>query len=231
MITISAKNLGALVLPTFCPRCFWIQRHCKKLPFQVFPGIFSSIDSYTKKITNVFFQKHNQVPSWLEPYGVVKPLVAPHYSKYFIIDDKTGIKLWGGMDEIFQRKDGSYFIVDYKTAKYTENQDMLLPLYEVQLNAYAYIGNRSQFNPVTGIGLVYYEPQTDLFEDGLDDVIMDNGFAMPFKANLHELELNSDVVIPKLLKKAKDIIESPKIPEGIDGCEDCEALSDLIGLV
>ena len=231
MITISGKDLGVLALPNFCPRCFWVKMHCKKLPFQVFPGIFSSIDSYTKKITNVFYQKHKRVPDWLKPYGVIKPLEAPHFSKYFIIDEKTDIKLWGGMDEIFQREDGSFFIVDYKTAKYTKGQDALLPIYEVQLNAYAYIGNRTQFNPVTGIGLVYYEPQTDLNEDGLFDAIKGNGFAMPFQANLHELELNSDTVIPLLLKQAKEIIERTKMPKGRDDCKDCLAISDLMGLI
>jgi hypothetical protein len=44
-IRISGKDLGALALPDFCPRCFWIRRHAPQgLPFQVFPGIFSSID-------------------------------------------------------------------------------------------------------------------------------------------------------------------------------------------
>ena len=43
-IQISAKNLGALALPAFCPRCFWIRMKCGgKLPYQIFPGIFSSI--------------------------------------------------------------------------------------------------------------------------------------------------------------------------------------------
>jgi PD-(D/E)XK nuclease superfamily len=135
------------------------------------------------------------------------------------------------MDEIFQKKDGSYFIVDYKTAKYTTGQDALMPIYEVQLNAYAYIGNRTQFNPVTGIGLVYYEPQTDLCEDDLSDAVKVNGFAMPFKANLHELELNPDILIPKLLKKAKGIIESTKIPKGTDGCKDCLAINELMELL
>jgi hypothetical protein len=30
----------------FCPRCFWISRRAR-LPWQIFPGIFSSIDSYS----------------------------------------------------------------------------------------------------------------------------------------------------------------------------------------
>ena len=44
-IRISAKNLGAVAMPGFCPRCFWIQMHAEGLPYQIFPGIFSSIDA------------------------------------------------------------------------------------------------------------------------------------------------------------------------------------------
>jgi hypothetical protein len=43
-ITISAKNLGAVAMPDFCPRCFWITMHAEGIPYQIFPGIFSSIE-------------------------------------------------------------------------------------------------------------------------------------------------------------------------------------------
>ena len=45
-LRISAKSLGELALPDFCPRCFWLKTKARgKLPFQIFPGIFSSIDA------------------------------------------------------------------------------------------------------------------------------------------------------------------------------------------
>jgi len=49
---ISAKSLGALALPEFCPRCFWLKTRVRHLPFQIFPGIFSSIDAYTKRVVH-----------------------------------------------------------------------------------------------------------------------------------------------------------------------------------
>ena len=58
-IRISAKHLGQLALADFCPRCFWIRLRCAdKLPFQIFPGVFASIDSYTKKTTAMHHQKY-----------------------------------------------------------------------------------------------------------------------------------------------------------------------------
>ena len=37
-LVISAKDLGELAKPDFCSRCFWLKRHARSLPFQIFPG-------------------------------------------------------------------------------------------------------------------------------------------------------------------------------------------------
>ena len=125
-IQISAKNLGALAMPSCCPRCFWLKLNCK-LPYQIFPGIFSSIDSYSKKITWGYYEKFNYLPDWFQPFGdFARPIKAPGRSIFFVEDEETNVKLTGIPDDIFQKKDGSYFIVDYKTARFTKNQDALL---------------------------------------------------------------------------------------------------------
>ena len=75
-IRISAKNLGQLALPNYCPRCFYIKLKLNnKLPWQIFPGIFSTIDSYSKKITWQYFKKYKKVPSWFDEYGEFKGLL------------------------------------------------------------------------------------------------------------------------------------------------------------
>ncbi len=231
--TISCKDLGALALKNFCPRCFWIKRRCEnKLPFQIFPGIFSSIDGYTKKITNVHYEKSSLVPKWLLPFGdFVKPMKVPHFSKFFAMDLETNIQLRGEPDEIIQKKDGSYFIIDYKTAKYTEAQDELLPMYEVQLNAYAYIGNRCNFNPVSGIGLVYYEPQTDLTLENLGGRLLKEGFYMEFTGKLHKVSLDPDKIIPPLLKQVRKIVDAETIPPITESCKDCRLIEKLTQVV
>jgi len=231
-IRISGKNLGALALPSFCPRCFWISMHAEGLPYQIFPGIFSSIDSFTKKVTNIHYESHSTIPKWLQSFGELnKPVKSPSHASFFIIDSDTNIHLTGAADEIIQRNDGSYFIVDYKTAKFTGNQDRLLPIYEVQLNAYAYISNKTAFNPVSGIGLVYFEPKTDLTVQTLDNVLMDDGFKLPFSAKLLPLKLQPDKIIPPLLKKVREIVDLNSPPDRTFGCDDCEKLDMLIRLV
>ncbi len=107
-IRISAKNLGSLALDTFCPRCFWMKMHSgDKLPYQNFPGIFSSIDSYSKRVTNVYYQKTDVVPSWFASFGeLVRPVKTPHHSKFRVVDEETEILLTGVPDEIFEQANG-----------------------------------------------------------------------------------------------------------------------------
>jgi hypothetical protein len=227
-IQISAKTLGELALPDFCPRCFWIKLNCR-LPYQIFPGIFSSIDSYSKKITWSYYEKFGRLPGWFDEFGdFEKPVKAPGRSNSFIIDKATNVKLTGILDEIVQKKDGSYFILDYKTAKFTGTQDGLLPMYKIQLNAYALIAENCNLSPVTGIGLVYYEPQTHVSETGIDRALLADGFNMPFSAHLLPLELNPKGIVSPLLKEARKLADMKTPLNRVDGCEDCEKLDKLI---
>jgi hypothetical protein len=229
-MTISAKDLGTLALPNFCPRCFWIRLHCEnKLPFQIFPGIFSSIDSYTKKVTGVYFDRYGQLPAWLQVLGGVgKPVRAPHYSKFYVVDEKTNVTVRGTPDEIIQRDDGSYLIIDYKTAKFTRSQDHLLPLYEVQLNVYAYIGKRRGYDPISGIALVYMQPQTELRPEELDSLINQEGFLMGFEGHVLRLKLEPEQKIPPLLEEARRLYDLEFPPSSNQSCRDCVLLDQLI---
>ena len=158
ILQISAKNLGQLALSDYCPRCFYLKLKLQfKLPWQIFPGIFSTIDSYSKKITWQYFEKHKKLPTWFRPFGEFTGLVpVPGWSKFCIVDEKMGIRLTGVPDDIFIMADGRYFIIDYKTARFTENQDKLLGMYRVQLNGYAHIFEKLGMGKIGGLELCYY---------------------------------------------------------------------------
>ncbi len=216
-LRISAKNLGQLTLPSFCPRCFWIKMHMKfKLPYQIFPGIFSSIDSYSKKITNHYFAKHGSLPKWLGGFNLSEPIKAPSLRNFHTVYSEMNIKMTGVPDEMFLRNDGSYLIADYKTARYTEHQDELLPMYEVQLNGYACIVEDIGYNPVTGLILVYYEPFTDIEPYEIDEYLDTEKFSLHFSAHLLEINQNRDM-IPELLKKARKIHDTAVPPDSKSG--------------
>lgn len=204
---ISAKDLGDLNLPDFCPRCFWLERHISKPP-SIFPGIFSTIDSATKKSTHRSFAEKNQTPGWLPTSGLVEVVEEDIYFKY-----PTGINDWiltGQPDDIFKTKDNSYCIVDYKTAKFTKHQDELFPLYEVQLNAYAFLAEKYGFEPISKLLLVYCQPNGELETD--DD------FKLGFKIYQLEVEINLDI-IPELLLKARQILNQDSLPEPAKNCK------------
>lgn len=227
---ISAKNLGAAALPNFCPRCFWIQMHGEGLPYQIFPGIFSSIDSYGKRLVHAWFDRHQSAPPWLAGLGDIKGYRSPpHFSKFSTLDRETGIVLRGTPDGILVRRDDSHVIVDYKTAKFTAHQDELFPMYDAQLNAYAFIGEQCGFSPVSGLALVYTEPVTDNAAAAKDGNLTEAGFVMEFSTHVLPVDL-APKRISTLLAKVREIYDRRHPPESREGCEDCALLKNLIAV-
>jgi hypothetical protein len=228
MFKISAKTLGAVGLKDFCPKCFWLQQHIKKTPWSIFPGIFSSIDSYTKKCVHSLIDTKRQNDSYLAAMGDIKQYhKAPHWSKFTKEYPQYDITLSGGMDDIFELSDGTFVIPDYKTAKYTENADALLPMYQIQLNAYKEIAEAGIFPNVSALYLVYFEPQTEEI-----NAASNSGyqlFFMEFKPKIVPIEINKPQleaaldIVSQLLKR-----ETP--PTGREGCKDCAAIDEIISL-
>jgi len=227
-IVISGRSLAG-VLEGFCPRCFWIQHKCT-LPYQMpFPGIFSVIDSFTKRTVHGFFDRHGRLPDWYPKIGRVVDYVKNggllHWSRYRITHPPTGIILTGSPDDVFKLRDGSYHIVDYKTARITQVQEELFETYKIQLNSYAYIAERIGFKPVSGLSLIYMEP------DAARPPLRDRPAALGFIAAHRSVELRADRIIPPLLEEVRKVLSRSTPPRGIAGCEDCEALRGLVDVV
>ena len=236
-LTISARTLGGLALPDFCPRCFWLGLHSGgKLPYQTpFPGIFGSIAAYVPGLVHSFFDARRQLPRWYPEIGKVEGYVPPqelHWRKFSVHDEGLNINLRGIPDDIFELRDGSFHIVDYKTAKATPKQDELLPLYEVQLNVYAYIcaKQKKEYSPVSGLSLIYTEPQTDRRPSTHPGVMMEEGFALHFSAKLAAVAHKPQRMIPPLLKQVRAIYDRQPAPKGRAGCEDCDNFARLLNL-
>lgn len=221
-IRISGKNLSAVLMPDFCPRCFWIKNNLK-VPWQIFPGIFSTIDSYTKKMVHFYFEMTGNMPPWIpevkDAIGLAKCL---HWSKFQRFDKKTGITVSGMEDDVFLYKNDSRTIVDYKTAKYTKNQDKLLPLYEGQLNTYGWIEEGLGNDVRSDLLLIYCEPIAIPESDNFTE----DGFKMPFAAKTLIIKKDNNVV-----RQALDIaanIVFGEMPNNTTECKDCEKFDQII---
>lgn len=230
-IRISGKNLGAMALKDFCPRCFYIKlKLSNKLPWQIFPGIFSSIDAYTKRCIHALIDQGIQDKSYLAKFGSIKKYhKPPNWRKFQLLYSNLNIILSGEADNIFELVDGSSIINDNKTAKHSKNQDELLPMYEVQLNAYKAIAEGTkQFYPVTGLYLTYFEPHTD--EEHARAFSFSKGFTMDFEPKIVPI-VQDHKMIGEYLEEVRRLYDMPHPPDGRDGCKDCQAMDNIFGLL
>ena len=226
-LRISAKTLGAVAQPDFCPRCFWIKLQLKRTPFFSFPGIFSSIDSYSKHVVHGWLDGGDGPPAWLAELGdITSYRDPPHHTKYNIDIPEFDLTLTGVPDGILVRRDGSHVIVDYKTARKTDTQDALLPTYEVQLNGYAAIGEQRGFAPVAKLALIYFEPVSEPADAARPASRRPDGFALGFAAKIHEVPV-APATLPPLYRAVRALYDRTSAPPGRDGCKDCAAVTAL----
>jgi len=221
---LNARTLGALALPNACERCFWLHQRIGA-PQTPFPGIFSSIDSYSKKVLQAAMQHAQRLPHWFEQFELNgEPLPVPHHSWFKIATGHGSLQLSGTPDEILRAPDGSLIIIDYKTARYNP-KDHLRPLYEVQLNVYARIAENLAPRDgypfpcrVRTLGLMYYDPLTEV--DRPDKINM-RGFLMEFHAHWVPIP-RRDAWIDELLARAWAILSQPTPPAGASNCKTCQ---------
>ena len=204
------------------------------LPWQGFPGIFSSIDRYTKQVVVGYLQREGRLPPWMAPAfytdggEAVQHIDPPHWSKFTATDDATGVTLRGEADAIFRLADGTCAIVDYKTSRYNPGNRSQRRVYRAQLNAYAWVAQRLDFPPVSRLSLAYVEPATSPATVDSEGSVDDAGFVLGFRPRLVEVELNPQRLIPPLLRQAARIHALTEPPQAREGCRDCAALNGLL---
>ena len=228
---ISAKNLGILALPDSCPRCIWMRAKLGwKSPWAIMPGIFSSIDGFSKRAILASYEKLGHFPPWIAGrWAEARPLPTPHHSTFRITDPETGIILTGVPDLMLGLPQQRLAILDLKTARFSDHQDSLLPMYQVQLNGYALIAESLGMGTVEALGLIYGEPPPNDQNKGLDALVDDCGFSMPFRATAMPIELDRALIQP-LLRKAKTLLEMKSPPEGREGCKECRLVYEMARL-
>ena len=86
------------------------------------------------------------------------------------------------------------------------------------------------FSPVSGLSLIYLDPDTDLdsFPEWLER--SEETFTLGFTPKLRPVELQPESYIEELLQRAEEIHAADTPPEATPGCRDCQAMEKLMGL-
>jgi hypothetical protein len=144
-------------------------------------------------------------------------------------DPETQIVLTGVPDLMIACPRNRIAILDLKTARYSNHQDSLLPMYQVQLVGYALIAESRGMGDVEALGLVYCEPPECDDDKGLESLVNYDGFNMPFKATTVPVEFTRSM-IPPLLRKAKELMEMEEATRGREDCGDCGLVEKMVRL-
>jgi hypothetical protein len=239
IITLSPSEIGKPLLEDFCPRCFWFtkkfpikDKHPFSSPYSALPNI---VDYYIKRVVKSHLQRLNFLPSWL----------LNQLKEYYLEFDFENVRLLkeisfqitlfdgacvlsGRADEILEFPDGSLFIIDYKASSLTENKLKIKPLYEAQLNAYAYLANKKLEKPVVGLALVYFDPD---YKNLNDEVILHRTkeeFLFGFNPTVVPVKLMDNKWVEELCQTMFEILSLDTPPEGKLNCVGCNTLKDWI---
>jgi len=236
-IRLSATKFGKLASPDFCQFCFWVYLQIdQKAPFDSFPGIFSSIDRYTKAMIHAYMDKHHKLPACLEGFEDAVGYLEVGRLKHF--DEESGILITGEPDDVFTLTDECLALADYKTARYPKalaggdksESSMLLPSYGVQLNVYDYLLEKNDFPKCQKASLIYFDPTTALSAPEFLDRWDDLGFSLGFQAKVLPVELNHKEILPPLFARVRKVYELEKAPRGRAGCKNCERIENMLAL-
>ncbi|MGB9935848.1 MULTISPECIES: PD-(D/E)XK nuclease family protein [Thermodesulfovibrio] len=227
MIRLNARSLGEILKEDFCPRCFWLKYHH---PVKVdnpysspMPGMFSTLDAYIKQVINTTFSITNDLPKWvkehLSEFEVVET-IKPNREKVTFEE----FELLGEPDAIWRLKDGSIFIADYKTAQLTDAQKNLLPLYEAQLNAYAYLLEQKG-EKVKYLALIYLQPQRYKKNADISVELSKEKLTLHFDCVVKLIDKWNKEKVEELAYETVKILSLPEPPRGRDECKSCQELN------
>ena len=199
-----------------CKYCFSLKvKHKITQPSMPMPGIFSAIagrqrEFYAGKRTEEF---SSELPPGVIEYGEKWVESIP----IKIEGSAVSCYIKGRFDMVVKFDDGSYGIIDCKTASPSDTKTQM---YGRQLQAYTYaLENPAQgqlsLKPITKLGLLYFEPTS--FEQL-------NLAEQSFRGNLvwHEV-LRDDIGFLDFIKNVINILESNEIyPHICDNCDYCK---------
>ena len=206
----------------------------RPLPWQGFPGIFSSIDRYTKQVVVGHLQREGRLPPWMAPAlytdggEVVEHLNPPHWSKFKATDETTGVTVRGEADAIFRLADGS--CSSWTTRPPATTRTTAASTASTARSSTPMPGSpsdsTSRRSPVWPSHTWNPPPTRKQWTwQARQMLVASPSVSAP---DVVEVELNPQRLIPPLLRQAARIHALAEPPQGADGCRDCAALEGLL---
>jgi len=228
---ISPSNLASMAAPNFCPRCFWrLLHHRFKRPFNMpMPGIMFFLDKHQKQLAQVSMNEQSKLPKFFGRFQSATGILPIEWVEF--LDSDTGILVRGKPDLVLTMKNNKTVVIDNKTAIHHGDEDVFFPRYQVQTNAYgAALMYGDPPRDIDALALLHYEfsPLTD--EDVLDEV-GDEEVWVKFCPKLVEVEFDPKKYVFPYLAKLRKFVGMSKIPDGREGCKDCELLDQLMSFI
>lgn len=217
-----------------CPRCFYLDR---KLGFgrPSMPGwsLNSSVDQLLKNEFDIFRKKQQPHPLMIEYEIDALPFNHPdlpiwrddvnHYVGASVIDDQTGLKVQGIVDDVWINPAGDLIIVDYKSTSTSSEislEDQYKQGYKRQMEIYQWIFRK--------MGFIVSNTGYFVFANGLKDK---EKFDSKLEFDLSIIpHIGDDAWVSPTIVQMKSILDSDNLPEPGEGCEYC-AYRKLIGAV
>lgn len=230
-LAITPRNLGAVCLPGYCPKCFKRLLHMRfHAPFNHFgAAIFGDAQSCQEAILGYYLAKSGCLPKQFAPFCdcAERTECSKHWSK-FRYTHSNGVVLYGQPDEVLNRKDGTLCIIDHKTAHAKGDDDPFHNQYELQVIGYANIAEGLGLGEVTLAGLLYWDAQVTPIVEKPEDYFEDGKLWMSFKPKGLEIEVDY-AKLDAPIKELKAIWKAKTLPEGREGCDDCKRMELLLG--
>lgn len=207
-----------------CPRCFVLDRKFRvAAPSGPSFTLNSAVDAQLKNefdalretaephafVTesglNMIPLKHAEIDDWRKPTRGLR-----------YIHPETNFEVYGALDDIWVDADLNWVVVDYKTtAKDSPVQELSDAVYHQaygrQLDVYAWLLERMG-HPVAEYGYFFFATARKNDESF--------GLSLNFDYSLIKHEIDTDWVVPQLLKMKADL-DSSSLPDASEGCEMC----------
>jgi CRISPR/Cas system-associated exonuclease Cas4 (RecB family) len=207
-----------------CPRCFYLDR---KLGVAQPPGYPFSLNSAVDKLLKKEFDTHRAngtAHPLMKAYGIdAVPLSHEKINEWrdslragitFKIDDEN-VVITGGVDDVWVKPDGEFFIVDYKAT--SKEEEVTLDAdwqigYKRQMEIYQWLFRKNGFRVSSTGYFVYCNGNTD--KKAFDGKLEFDIKIIPY--------VGDDSWVEKTVHDAIDCLKSDNIPEPGEDCDFCK---------